>query len=62
MEKVKIGDLIEIIEMSGELNYNGKIGFVTKFDDMGNIHGTWGGCAVIPNIDKFKVLKKALET
>lgn len=62
MEKVRIGDLIEIVEMDGESNYNGKIGYVIMVDDVGNIHGTWGGCAIIPTVDKFKILNNDLKT
>ena len=53
---VSVGDKIEIIYMSGEPQYTGKIGFVTKIDDMGQIHGTWGGCALIPDDDEFRII------
>ena len=56
MEKVKIGDKIRIIFMDGEPRYTGKEGKVTRIDDMGQLHGTWGGCAVIPNTDDFEVI------
>lgn len=52
----KVGDEIEIISMQGEPEYNGKIGKVTRIDDMGQIHGTWGGCAIIPSSDYYKVI------
>ena len=55
--KVKVGDKIEIIEMKGEPNYTGKTGQVTSVDDIGQIHGTWGGCALIPNEDSFKIIR-----
>ena len=51
------GVSIEIIEMSGESNYTGRVGDVKYIDDAGHIHGTWGGCSLIPDIDKFKVIK-----
>ncbi len=33
----------------------GKEGTVTWIDDAGQIHGTWGGLALIPGTDKFEV-------
>ena len=50
MDKVKIGDTIKIIKMEGEPQYADREGVVTHIDDAGQIHGTWGGCAVIPEI------------
>ncbi len=56
--KIEIGDIIKIVKMVGEPNYNGKAGIVVKIDDLGQIHGTWGGCALVPSIDKFIVINK----
>ena len=42
-----IGRKIRIINMKGEPQYAGKEGFVTFIDDAGQIHGTWGGCALL---------------
>ena len=56
MEKVKIGDTIKIINMEGEPRYTKREGVVTHIDDAGQIHGTWGGCAIIPKIDDFIIL------
>ena len=53
---VKVGDRIRIISMDGEPQYTGKTGTVTIIDSMGQIHGTWGGCALIPNLDRFEVI------
>ena len=47
---------IRIIFMSGEPQYNGKEGVVEYVDDAGQLHGTWGGCAVIPELDDFEVV------
>lgn len=47
MKKANIGDYIEIVEMIGEPQYTGKTGRVTHIDDAGQIHGTWGGCALV---------------
>lgn len=38
---------IRIIDMKGEPQYAGKEGCVTRIDDAGQIHGTWGGCALV---------------
>ena len=53
---VKVGDTICIDYMDGEPGYAGRTGVVTNIDDMGQVHGTWGGLAVIPGADKFHVI------
>ena len=53
---VKIGDKIKIISMNGEPQYTGKIGTVEHIDDIGQIHGTWGGCAIIPGTDEYEII------
>ena len=53
----KIGDKLKIIWMEGEPQYAGKEGVVTFIDDMGTIHGTWGGCGLIPETDSWKVIE-----
>ena len=55
---VKVGDLIRIIEMDGEPHYIGKYGEVKYIDSLGQIHGTWGGCALIPGVDSFEIISK----
>ena len=57
--EVKVGDKIHITLMVGEPQYTDKEGIVTKVDDIGQIHGTWGGCALIPNEDEFEIIEKA---
>ena len=57
MEKVKIGDTIKIIKMDGEPQYTNREGVVTHIDDSDQIHGTWGGCAIIPEVDEFIILE-----
>jgi len=54
--KIKIGDKICIIKMSGEPQYTGKEGTVKYIDDAGQIHGDWGGCALIPDEDEFEII------
>lgn len=55
----KIGDKIKILRMEGEPRYTGREGIVEKIDDAGQIHGTWGGCAIIPETDSFEVINEA---
>ena len=56
MDKVKIGYTIKIIKMEGEPQYTNRVGVVTHIDDAGQIHGTWGGCAIVPEVDTYLVL------
>ncbi len=51
---MKVGDSIKIISMKGEPNYTGRVGVIEHIDDIGQLHGTWGGCAVIPGEDEFE--------
>ena len=37
--------------------YNGKEGIVEKIDDADQIHGSWGGCAIIPETDKYIIIE-----
>ena len=53
---VKVGDKIRIIFMTGEPQYKDRVGYVTRIDDIGQIHGTWGGCAIIPEHDIFEII------
>lgn len=48
-----LGKTIKIIDMSGEARYNGRTGVVERVDDIGQLHGSWGGLAVIPGEDRF---------
>ena len=52
----EIGDKIRIIRMSSEPQYTGREGIVEYIDDAGQIHGSWGGCALIPGEDVWEVL------
>ena len=54
----QIGDIIRIISMDGEPHYTGREGVVTHIDDLGQIHGTWGGCAILPEYDRYDVIGK----
>lgn len=55
---MRIGTKIRIIEMKGESQYNGAEGVITHIDDIGQLHGTWGGCAIIPELDVFTIIEK----
>ena len=55
MKKVNVGDRIKITHMEGEPQYKDREGTVTHIDDAGQIHGTWGGCALIPGIDMYEI-------
>ena len=52
----KVGDKIHIIYMSGEPQYTDREGIVEYIDDAEQIHGTWGGCALIPGEDEWEVV------
>lgn len=53
----KVGDKIRIISMDDPyVNYNGREGVIEHIDDMGQLHGTWGGCAIIPGLDQFEII------
>ena len=63
MKKVKIGDTIRIFRMNDDGGkdlqarmYNGRSGVVEHIDSKGQLHGTWGGLAVIPGVDDFEVI------
>ena len=59
MNKANIGDTIKIIKMEGEPQYANREGIVTHIDDAGQIHGTWGGCAIIPWVDTYIIISYA---
>ena len=62
---VHIGDTIRITSMKDPYipqgSYDGRVGVVKSIDSIGQIHGTWGGLAVIPTEDRFMVIKKKEE-
>jgi hypothetical protein len=55
---VEVGDKIRIDYMEGEPQYTGREGIVRSIDDMGQIHTTCGGCAIIPETDSFTIIEK----
>ena len=58
--KLNVGDVITIHRMAGEPQYAGKSGIVRHIDSIGQIHGTWGGLALQPDVDEFSVTSPAL--
>ena len=59
--KVKVGDKIRIIDMKGEPHYNGKEGVVDHIDSLNQIHGSWGGLAIVPEEDEFEIINSDKE-
>jgi hypothetical protein len=57
-----IGKKIRIIDMEGEPQYSGKTGVVKSVDDIGQLHGSWGGCAVQPENDDFEIVNEENDT
>ena len=53
----KVGQRISIIHLEGEdYRYDGKEGVIEDIDAIGQLHGTWGGLAIIPEADDFRVI------
>lgn len=56
VEEMYLGKMIKIIHMSGEEDYDGKVGKVEHVDSLLQLHGTWGGLAVILGLDEIEIL------
>lgn len=56
--KVRIGTVIRIKRLDDPFSksYVGREGTVTCIDDMNQLHGTWGGLAIIPEEDQFEIV------
>lgn len=57
--KCKVGDEIGILWLKDEptaLDYMFRKGTIDNIDDIGQLHGTWGGLAVDPQVDAFVIL------
>lgn len=64
MINVQIGDIIRIIRMEDAggrdtqaAGYAGRSGTVEFIDSIGQLHGTWGGLAIIPEEDEFEIVQ-----
>jgi len=59
MADITIGTKIRIIYMNDDVSgkhYNGREGVVEHIDGLGQLHGTWGGLAIIPEIDIIEII------
>ena len=57
MNTYKTGQKIRIIHLKNENDaYDGRIGTITHIDSIGQLHGTWGGLAIIPEEDDFEII------
>lgn len=54
----KVGDRILILSMKGEPEYSGKSGVIRHIDDIGQLHGSWGGLAVDVAVDRIVILEE----
>lgn len=55
-----VGKAIRIVNMRGEDHYEGRVGIVKSVDDIGQLHGTWGDLAIIPEEDDFIILRTVI--
>ena len=56
--KYEVGMKLLIIHIVDDVvDYSGVVGTITHIDDIGQLHGTWGGLALIPELDDFIVLE-----
>lgn len=60
-----VGDTVRITKLDDPYipmgSYVGREGVVESIDSMNQLHGTWGGLALIPGEDDWVVIKKAEE-
>jgi hypothetical protein len=55
--KYEVGMKILITNVVDEfVDYSGRVGTITHIDDIGQLHGTWGGLALVPELDEFVVV------
>ena len=53
----KPGLKVCIIHLESEDNrYDGREGIIEYIDGIGQLHGTWGDLAIIPEIDEFEIM------
>lgn len=58
MYKVGMKIHINYIDDMYASNYSGREGVITSIDDIGQLHGTWGGLALVPGVDSFYVIEE----
>ena len=54
---IKVGDKSRIIHMDGKPKFGAKTGVVEVIDDIGQIRGSGGVCALIPGVDEHEVVE-----
>ncbi|MBO4719019.1 MAG: DUF4314 domain-containing protein [Prevotella sp.] len=56
----QVGDTIRIISLDDtyDNSYNGREGVIEHIDSIGQLHGTWGGLAIIPEVDRFIIIRR----
>nr|DAG24692.1 MAG TPA: protein of unknown function DUF4314 [Caudoviricetes sp.] len=60
---IKVGDRIRILHLRDEdKSYDGREGIVEFIDSLNQLHGTWGGLAIIPEIDELEVISASAKT
>ena len=56
--ELKVGTKIRFIHLQGENElYDGREGIVEHIDSIVQLWGTWGGLAIIPDVDDIEILK-----
>ena len=56
---VKVGDKIRVNKMIDPYaNYDGRVGVIKHIDSKGQLHGTWGGLALIPEEDEYVIIEE----
>lgn len=56
----KVGMKVHIhwIDDPYAFDYTGREGVITRIDDIGQLHGTWGGLALVPGVDNFDIIEE----
>ena len=54
--KPAIGQTLRILKMQGEPSYTGRTGKFFFVDGSGQLHGSWGHLAIMPEVDKFEIV------
>ena len=57
--KYEVGMVIFIIHIVDDAeDYYERVGTITHIDDIGQLHGTWGSLALVPDLDNFIVVEE----